>query len=126
ELPALRRIVARAAAPELAAGDETDSGSEPTGADPLIMIWDLSSDPIAWAEQRMRLCRDLLRRLETRVPPVREGYTETRRKFVRLLDTYLEAVLPAARFVGGIYTSRSFPGDPGAGLPLRPVPPAEQ
>lgn len=126
ELPQLRRIAARAAAPELAYGPEADSTSDPTGADPLIALWDLSSDPIGWAEQRMQLCRDLLRRLEDRSPPIGEGYTETRRIFARLLGSYLETLDPVAGYVGGISTSRGFRGDPGAGLPLKPVPTAQQ
>jgi Met-zincin/Domain of unknown function (DUF5117) len=126
ELPQLRRIASRAAAPELAYGPEADSTSDPTGVDPLIAVWDLSSDPIGWADQRMRLCRDLLRRLEERVPRIGEDYTEMRRKFARLLGSYLETLDPVAGYVGGISTSRGLRGDPGAGLPLKPVPAAQQ
>jgi hypothetical protein len=89
-------------------------------------VWDLSSDPIGWAEQRMHLCRGLLRRLEDRLPRIGEGYPEIRRRFARLLGTYLETLDPVAGYVGGISTSRGFRGDPGAGPPLKPVPPAQQ
>jgi hypothetical protein len=125
ELPMLRRIAARSASPELAFGWEIDEDCSVPGADPLTAAWDLSDDPIAWAEQRLRLCRETIRRLESYVPA--EGdYSETRRRFVRLLEVYLETLRPVARFVGGIYTSRSFHGDPEAALPLCPVPRAEQ
>jgi uncharacterized protein DUF4953/uncharacterized protein DUF5117 len=126
ELPALRRIAERTSTPGLAFGGEDDDGLAPTAADPLGGVWDLSSDPIAWADQRLQLCRDLLRRLETRVPRVGESYTEVRRQFDHILTAYLETLQPVARYVGGIYLSHPFQGDPGAGLPLEPVSLAEQ
>jgi hypothetical protein len=128
ELPALRRIASRAAAPELAYGtdEECDFGPEPRSINPLITRYDLSSDPLGWAEQRMRLCRDLLRRIETRVPAQGKSYTELRRKFSRLMGTYMGMAFYVSKEVGGIYTSRSFRGDPGAGLPQQPVPAAQQ
>jgi hypothetical protein len=128
ELPALRRIASRAAAPELAYGtdEECDFGPDPRSVNPLITRYDLSSDPLGWSEQRMRLCRDLLRRLEPRVPAQGKSYTELRRKFARIMGTYTGMAFYVSKQVGGIYTSRSFRGDPGAPLPQQPVPAAQQ
>lgn len=128
ELPVLRRIAARAASPELAYGtdEEADFGPEPRSVNPLIRRWDLSSDPVGWAEQQIRLARDLLARLEGRVPAIGKSYTETRRKFARLMGHQLGMMGHVAKQIGGIHTSRSFRGDPGAGLPQRPVPAAQQ
>jgi hypothetical protein len=128
ELPALCRIAARASAPELAYGtdEESDFGADPRSVDPLITRFDLSRDPLTWAEQQIRLSRELLGRLESRVPASGKSYTEVRRKFARLLGYQLGMMGVVSKQIGGIHTSRSFKGDPGAELPMKPVPAAEQ
>jgi hypothetical protein len=128
ELPDLKRIASRAAQPELAYGtdEECDFGFEPRSVNPLITRWDLSRDPVGWAEGQIKLSRHLLDRLEARAPRDGKSYSEARRKFSRLMGHQLNAITGVSKQIGGIYTSRSFRGDPGAGLPQRPVPAAEQ
>jgi hypothetical protein len=128
ELAALKRIAGRAAQPELAYGtdEECDFGSEPRSVNPLITRFDLSRDPVGWAEGQIRLARHLLGKFEARVPREGKSYSEARRKFSRLMGHQLNMLAQVSKMVGGIYTSRSFRGDPGAGLPQRPVPAAEQ
>lgn len=128
ELPSLKRIASRSAQPELAYGtdEECDFGAEPRSVNPLITRFDLSSDPVTWAEGQVRLARQLLGKLETRAPRDGKSYSEARRKFSRLMGHQLGMVAGVAKVVGGLYTARAFRGDPGSGLPQRPVPAAEQ
>jgi hypothetical protein len=128
EMPALKRIASRSARPELAYGtdEECDFGAEPRSVNPLITRFDLSNDPVTWAEGQVRLARTLIGRLEARAPRDGKSYSEARRKFSRLMGHQLGSVVQVSKMVGGVYTSRAFRGDPGAGLPQRPVPAAEQ
>ena len=39
----------------------TDEDTYPAHAlEPMSMIWDLSDDPLAWAQERMGVCQDIL------------------------------------------------------------------
>jgi hypothetical protein len=128
ESPALNRIANRAAAPELAYGpdEECDFGADPRSVNPLITRFDMSRDGLAWAEQQMRLSRSLLAKMDGHVPEPGKSYTNARRKFARLLGKQLSMTGYITKYVGGIYTSRSFKGDPGAGAPMKPVPGVQQ
>src|SRR4051812_4822197 len=55
-----------------------------------------------------------------------EGYQRARRAFSVLLAHHGQAMFAAARYVGGLYVSRSHKGDANASKPLDVVPVARQ
>ncbi|MEG2155323.1 MAG: zinc-dependent metalloprotease [Burkholderiaceae bacterium] len=132
ELPAateadeLRRIAARSETdPRLAyATDEDLSPAMGGGIDPAVNQFDLGADPLAYAQRRFALSRELWNRTQSRVLKPGESYAIYRRNLQRGL-AQIGAVAPMmAKYVGGVETSRHLAGNP---QPLlTPVPAAKQ
>lgn len=125
ELPKLRSIAARSTQPGFAYGTDEDA-SAPLALDPRIQRYDLSSDPLAFARAQFavnaRIAADLTRtfRGDTRT------YQDVRQTLVTVLNNDVANVNVAARYLGGMYTSRSHRGQPGGAPPFRVIPRAEQ
>lgn len=120
----LKKIASRAAEPGMSfATDEDTRGIDP---DPLSNRFDLSSDPIAYAQQRARLVNELWPGLVDRVTKEGDGYQRARQAFGILLSNHGIAVFTAARHVGGLYVNRDHKGDPDGRPPFVVVPAARQ
>lgn len=123
EEDALPAILARSTEREHFLGNDADDLRAPgRHIDPRVMINDLSSDPVAWADGRVALINRTLENLPERF--VREGET-----YQPLLTSYLilsgqrfGAANVASRHIGGIYNNRSVVGQEGAQTPFIPVP----
>ena len=83
-------------------------------ADPLVNHWDLGSDPMKFAQDRIALAEELLKGLADRVVEKGEGYQRARVAFGMLLQQYGNAAFLSAQFVGGEYVYRDHKGDPTA------------
>lgn len=122
EKPALAKITARTHEPGL-----TYQGDELADAfDPTIVRYDLSRDPLAYAERTLRVNRELLRTLGQRHPKKGETYASFTRRLRSLLRSPAGPASQAARYVGGVVNRREVRGDKGEGASFRPVPLAEQ
>jgi hypothetical protein len=90
----------------------------------MINQRDMSSDPLDFAQRQIKLARELWERITTRPLAADEDLTVYRRALSRVLNS-MGASLPfAAKYVGGVYTSRAAAG---ANQPLLvPVPAAQQ
>ena len=127
EAARLERILARSTEPQLAFGNDADDMRDPgAGIDPRVMIFDMSSDAIGFAEQRLQLIHQLQTRL-------REKMTRPGKSFQGLSNAYsvlqADAVRNAAvlsRYIGGVMVDRALAGQEGAGAPFTPMPAAEQ
>lgn len=117
----LQRVAARSAEPELAYGTDEDNG---VGIDPETLVFDLGSDPVAFAKKRIAIVQDLLRRQETRQLKPTEDYSVLRRALGYALRDAGRATGILVRQIGGLRTLRDFPGS--GRDPLTPVPPTEQ
>jgi hypothetical protein len=119
EVPELKKIAARGGEPGL--DFSTDEDTRESDSDPHSNRFDLGKDPIAFAQQRAEVIRQLLPTLtETMVEPG-EGYQNVRRSFGMLMREYNSAMGFVARNVGGIYIHRDHKGDPEARPPFVPV-----
>ena len=98
-----------------------------TRVDPRIQRFDLSSDPLAFARDQFRIDDDLAARLTHRYPR-RHAQLSGPAADVdqRPRTTTWRNISIAARYIGGVYTSRSHRGQPGGSPPFTPVPRAEQ
>jgi len=121
EAAELARIAARSAEPELAYGTDEDNG---LGIDPESLQFDLGDDPVAFANKRFAIARDLLARQERRVLPPGSDYPVLRRSVSYALRDLGRAATVLARQIGGVRTLRDAPGS--GRDPLQPLPAAQQ
>jgi hypothetical protein len=114
----LAKIASRVAEPKLIYGTDEDLMGT---SDPLINQWDLGSDPLQFAKDRVKLAQDLLPGLAERVVDKGEGYQRARSAFGILLSQYGDAAFIAAKFVGGSGVHRDHKGDANARDPFVPT-----
>lgn len=119
ETSELRKIAARSGEPQLAyATDEDTGGMEP---DPDANRFDLGSDPFEYAQDRARLVNEAIPGLVDRLVKDGDDYTVVRKAFNVLLSQRGQAMFFVARYIGGLYISRSHRGDADARPPLTVV-----
>jgi len=107
----------------------TDEDTYPSGAlDPACMIWDLSDDPLAWADERMGVCKDILTsdELIDRVVSDGESYATLRNAVTTLLVNEYLAGSRAVRYIGGQSTARPHRGADNGDTALMPTSAAKQ
>jgi len=116
EAEGLKKIASRSGEKELAyATDEETRGIDP---DPLSNRFDLGEDTVEYAKERARLVAELMPGVVDRVTKKGEGYQKARRAFGVLLANHGIAMSFAARYIGGLHTTRSHKGDEGAKAPF--------
>lgn len=120
----LLALAQRTSEPQLAYA--TDHDLNAYSVDPLTQRHDMGDDPIAFSEQRIGLTQELWQNSIKRFEKPGESYEKIRRVFQNGWRSYREAARNIPRFVGGIYHSKSFIGDPGGTIPFTVVPAAEQ
>jgi hypothetical protein len=120
ELPELRMIASRSGEAGLAyASDDDARGIDP---DPHSTRNDLGNDLVAYARSQARLVAESWPSIVADMTKDGEGYQRARRAFGVLLARHGEVMFSAARYIGGLYVSRSHKGDAGAPQPLEVVP----
>ncbi len=120
-------LLARSTDPDLAFGNDADDMRAPGKAiDPRVMIGDLSSDALTYADGRLDLVDAVMADLVARYDEPGQTYEELRNAYLILSDQAAGAVSVASRYIGGIYVERAVVGQPGATQPFTPVPRAEQ
>jgi hypothetical protein len=123
EYEELKKIAKSGAAPGHDYGTDEDLM---TTSDPLINVWDLGSDPMKFAQDRMLLSEEVLKTIADKVVDEGEGYQRLRLAFSVLLGQYGNAAYLSAAFIGGEHAHRDHRGDPGARDPMLPVKPEKQ
>jgi hypothetical protein len=125
EATELARIAGRSTEPLLAFADDGDAGfGGNAGLDPRDNRFDLGDDPLAWAERRLALSKELWSRLQDRGARPGDDPQRLRRSLVSGFLQLGPAPDIAAKYVGGMYTERDLPG---TGRPsFRPVEPERQ
>ena len=106
--------------------DADDMRSPGKGIDPRIMVSDMSSDPVGYAQQRMDIIKSLYPNLLKRYEQPGESYHAFRNAFSTLNREYAGCTRVISRYVGGIYMDRSMVGQAGKEDPFVPVPKDEQ
>lgn len=103
--------------------DEDTTGSSP---DPDSNRFDLGSDPLEYAKTRAQLVSELIPGLVDRMVKEGDDYTLARRALGVLLSQQGQAMMFAARQIGGLKTSRSHKGDKDAPPPFAVIDPKQQ
>ena len=114
----LKDVVARVAEPQHAFGTDEDSW----GPDPRVRVWDMGSDPLQFAESRMKLVQKLRGQILDKMVKDGDGWWKARRAYNVLLGEHLGSLSIAARWVGGSFVNRDRKGDPGARPPIENIP----
>ena len=127
EEAALNKILSRSTDPKLAFGNDGDDMRSPGKAmDPRVNINDMSSDPIAYAEERFKVVNTTMGKLVKKYSKPGQSYHELRSRYNALLTQRVNMISAISRFVGGVYVDRSFPEQNSANKPFTPVPLATQ
>lgn len=127
EEASLTKILSRSNDPQLAFGNDADDMRSPGKAiDPRVMIMDMSSDMVAYAEDRLKLVNTMLPKLPSRFSKPDQSYAELRSRYYQLMGQRAQMVNAVSRYIGGVYVDRSFPGQKSTTKPFTPVPVAYQ
>lgn len=96
------------------------------GPDPLARRYDLSADPLDYAENQMRLARELRSQILDNFVKDGDSWARARRGYNITLGQHINSVSMMANWIGGTFQSRAKKGDPGDQAPLTPVPADQQ
>jgi hypothetical protein len=120
----LAAITGRSHEPHLAFANDADDMRGPGKAiDPRAMIYDMSSDPIAYGTKRCELVRQATSKLLEEYPQEGTSWQELTNAYISLTSDAGNALAAISRYVGGVYVERPFVGQvkQNAPQPLRPV-----
>ena len=120
----LDKILSKSTDPKLVFGNDADDMRSPgKGIDPLVNIYDLSNDPVAYGIDRIKLIDTKL------IPQLMKKYTKDNQSYMELRNAYLSLNSQKAiqlnimtRQIGGVYVNRAFVGQETSTNPLTPVP----
>jgi len=123
----LSKILSRSTEPALIFGNDADDMRAPGKAiDPRVNVNDMSSDAIAYSEDRFQLVNKLL-------IDVKKNYTKDGQSYQEMLNAYMilggemsSASATVSRYIGGVYVERGFIGQENAKQPFTPVSKADQ
>ena len=119
----LDAILSRSTEPELAFGNDADDMRAPGKAiDPEVMVGDMSSEALDYAEGRMQLVEDLMGDLLEKYEDPGQSYQELRNAFLSVTGQHAQMAAVASRYVGGVHVDRALIGQEDATEPYRPVP----
>jgi hypothetical protein len=123
----INAILSRSTAPELSFGNDADDMRiAGKGIDPQAMIYDMSSEPIDYASDRIALTKYLMDDLVIKYSDKGKSYQPLLDAFNIILRERGIASRVVSRHIGGIYVERSFFGQRGSKKPFKTVPYKEQ
>ncbi|MDZ7807697.1 MAG: zinc-dependent metalloprotease [Gracilimonas sp.] len=120
-----KEIARQAAQPGHAYG--TDEDARGAGAvDPLINVYDLGEDPLAWGKGRAQLLQGLIPEIPGIILADNMPYYEATDLFNTYFFQYSRTLAPAIKYIGGQYQYRDHVGDPDGRMPFVAIPKSKQ
>lgn len=127
ELPTLQRWASAWSNPLYRYGSDEDvSWSNGHASDPRVEQGEFTNDQLAWTLVQLGIDRGLMDRSVALLPHAGESYEEATDMFRGAFQRYVTLASKTAHWIGGQYLSRAHRGDPGAQVPIVPVPLAMQ
>ena len=127
EAARLSSILERSTDPLLQFGNDADDmRGTGRGVNPDVNIYDLSSDPVAYAAERCELVNDLLPTIVENFAPGVDSHQEVLRAYYALTGEYATQLRIMTRQVGGVRYNRATPGQLNGAAPYTPVPESDQ
>lgn len=117
-----KKVLARVAEPELVYATDEDTW----GSDPLARRYDLGSDPLEFANSRMRLTKQQRADIISKFVKDGDSWSKARRGYGITLGTQTQMLSMMANWVGGSFIHRDKKGDPNGRDPVVPVPAERQ
>ncbi len=123
----LQKILARSGERELVFGNDADAmGSPGMGIDPTIIRWDMSSDVIAYGENRIKLCEKTMKTLKDQLSKDGESYQQLLVGYNVVMSNYFSALSMMKQYIGGVKIDRAMVGQENGGKPFTPIAYSEQ
>jgi uncharacterized protein DUF4953/uncharacterized protein DUF5117 len=123
----LKKILTRSGEPSLAFGNDADDmRSFGNGVDPRVMINDMSSDMMGYAEDRVKLVNGLMGKLKNKYTKNGQSYQELRSRYGNLMAQRATMFNAVSRYIGGVFVDRCFPEQGSTNKPFTPVSVATQ
>lgn len=123
----LNKLLEKSSDPALAFGNDADDMRAPGKAiDPRVMISDLSSDAIKYADDRIILVNSLLPELLKKHQDKNDTWHEFRNAYLILTGEIGNSARVISRYIGGVYVDRTFADQSDGEIPFRPVSLADQ
>ena len=119
----LQPIANRSGVPELAYAPDEDLFAM---LDPRASAWDMSDDPLGYAEGQMAIAKTIWDRLDWFSLNPGEGYGQLRQRVNLVFFHYDMQANVIANYIGGQYFTRVDPWSSGGRAPFEAVPAAEQ
>ncbi|MBE9108630.1 zinc-dependent metalloprotease [Nodosilinea sp. LEGE 07298] len=119
----LRPIADRAGAAELAYAPDEDVFAM---LDPMASPWDMSDDPLSYAEGQMAIAKTIWDRLDWYSVNPGEGYGQLRQRVNLVFFHYDMQATIIANYIGGQRFTRTDPWSSGGQAPFAPIAAAEQ
>lgn len=126
EKEGLAKILSRSHDPQLTFGNDADISFPGRGIDPRVMVWDMSSDMVTYAEDRFKAVNAAMGQIKQKFIKDGKSYHDFRNRYYTLFYQRLSMIYGLANQIGGVYVDRSFPEQKSATKPFTPVPAAYQ
>ena len=128
EAAGLKKILNRSTEPGNTFGNDADDMRSPGfgGIDPRVMVNDMSSDMVAYAEDRFALVNSLIGKLKEKYSKPGKSYAELRSRYNNLMGQRNQMAHSVSRYIGGVMVDRSFVGQETTNKPFTPVSSAYQ
>lgn len=97
-----------------------------SGPDPLIKMFDLGKDSLAYSESSMRIVQFLRPKIMEKIVKDGDSWQRARDAFNLLLARHVGSVRIAAYYIGGANVNRDRKGDPGNRPAITPTPADQQ
>ncbi len=118
----LKKILSRSNEPGLLFGNDADDMRTPgNGVDPRVMINDMSSDMVTFADNTFKLVNSIIPKLKQKFIKPDESYQELRGRYNYLQYQRYSMATSLSRYIGGVYVNRDYPGQAGSIKPFTPV-----
>jgi Met-zincin/Domain of unknown function (DUF5117) len=118
----LKAILNRVAEPDLQYATDEDT----FGPDPLARRYDLSKDPLEYANSQMRIVRHDRSDIISKLVKNGDSWAKTRQAYELTIGMQMRAVSMMANWLGGAFVHRDKKGDKNGRLPIEVVPAKKQ
>lgn len=116
EKEVLQNIASQSVKPEHIYGTDEDQG-----VDPNVAVFDLSSNPLAFAGKQLDFYKDIFKKITDKLPSKNGTHGEVLDAFAGTVNYYIKALGVPLCYIGGEYFHRENIGDAAKAPPLEPV-----